>query len=611
MLKLVKATSSENYPINPQTSAIRKLSVKSSVSGVADLQSSYVIIKNGMQTTVNSLPAVRNVGWGCYFDENNIVEFPASCQILNAELLIGGQSVQYLEDVNVRTVNLMTYKKNAEQLKKESAVGTYGFQRNENGAKAPSPAVVGTNVRNQGSYVSPFLQETLDNTNLIKASSAYNEVASVIKLSDIFSFCEAEGTDNLFLNGRDIEIKIQFEDRKQVLTEFINYKASYDYTAQALAPMAQNTLALDAFLTYGDDTPLDQTSFIALSLDELVNKGIKLRTLNVYSHVVDVPLYAGMPICVWRADAVPTTKGANCFIIDNLELDGNGKCVIQMVPYFAGEDVDGSRIYIQPAVANTDVTTTQIFQTIADANATPADPATPRAISLSGIPDPLVKVNTVTDFTPANCKDNGYNSMYSVNGLELVLVDKMNVAGKKQQIQFVNYLRDSDVIGANVLNYNKSFMLDPQVGAVFAFIPPVLPSRPQENDVNLLSVTRSYTIAQPPVAMSNGLTVRSMLNGQPCYSRDIVFGNNTNNSVEPLYFHRLYLSAQKLGMSLKNLSTTEHFMANDGINQHCMIVEPVDMMSQPQQLMVRLTFASNTQPRTIYVYKAQMQMVDI
>lgn len=604
MLKLVKSTSSENYPINPQTSAVRKLSVKANVGGVADLQSSYLIIKNGMQTTVNSLPAVRNVGWGCYFDENNIVEYPASAQVVYAELLIGGQSIQYLEDVNVRTVNLVTYKKNDEQLKKESNMGTYGFQRLESGAKSASPAVVANNIRNQGAYMSPFLSQSLDDaTSKIMSSASYKEVASVIKLSDLFSFCEAMGTDQLNLNGRDIEIKLQFEDRKQILAEFVNYKASYDYTNAQLTPMTQNTLALDKYVTLGNGNPLNGTAFTALTLDEVVDAGIIFRTSNTYKNVVDIPLYVGMPFAVWRGDNLPTTKGSNCFTIVSLSLDGNGKCLILCQPYFAGADVDGSRIYIQPAVAGTAVTPTQILQSFADN----ADPVTAQAIALSGIVDPIVKAGTVTDFTTNN--DNGLQSLYSVNGLELVVVEKM-VQGKKQSIEFVNYLRDSDVIPANATNYNKSFMLDPQVGAVFAFIPPALPTRANDGDVNLLSCTRTRTIANPPVNISNGLTVRSMLNGQPCYTRDIVFSTN-NFTVEPLYFHRLYLSAQKIGMKLNNMSTVEHFMAKDGVNQHCMIVEPVDMSSAPQQFLVRLSFTDNTTARTIYLYKAQMQMVEI
>lgn len=611
MLKLTKETSSENYPILPQTSAVRKLSVKTSVKSVADLKSSYCIVKNNLTTSVNGSQVVRNVSWGCYFDNDNIVEYPATCQVQYAELKIDSQSVEYVEDVNVRLVNLMTYQKNSEQVKKQASLGSYGFQRLENGAKAPSPASATSVVRSVGAYRSPFLQQTLDTTSNVLQSSVYQEVASVIKLSDLFSFCQASGVDNLNLMGREVEVIIQFEDRKQILTEFVNYKAKYDSTAQQVKPTPNNTLAIDnGFLQYLNgvgnpiSTVVSSANFIALTLDQLVNAQLQIRTLTTYKNIVDCPLYVGMPICLWKTTAV-ITKGANYFIIKSLTLDANSRCVISIVPYFAGANADGQRVYIQPTTAGTAITTAQIFAEIA----TPANPATNPAtfnvVSLSGVCDPVVKANTITDLSS---QDNGLNSFYYVNGLELVVVEK-DVQGMKQTINYVSYMRDSDVIPAGALNYTKSFQIEPSVSAVFGMLPPVLATRPNDGDVNLLSCSRMLQPNGTPY--TNGLVMRNMLNGNPLYTRDIVFGSSNNDSVEPLYFHRLYLASQKLGMQLNNLSTVEHFMAKDGVNQHAMICEPVPVSQNPQLLTVRLQFLANTNPRTIYLYKAQMRTVEI
>jgi len=611
MLKLTKETSSENYPISPQTSAVRKLSVKTSVKSVADLKSSYCIVKNNLSTSVNGSQVVRNVSWGCYFNNDNIVEYPATCQIQYAELKIGGQSVEYVEDVNVRLVNLMTYQKNSEQVKKQASLGSYGFQRLENGAKAPSPASATSVVRSVGAYRSPFLQQTLDDaTSGVLQSSVYQEVATVIKLSDLFSFCQAMGVDKLNLMGREVEIILQFEDRKQILTEFVNYKAKYDATAQQVKPTPNNTLAIDsAFFQYvnqvGGTQAISSQNFTALTLDQLETAQIQIRTLTKYKNVVDCPLYVGMPICLWKTSAVATV-GANYFLIKSLTLDANSRCLISIVPYFAGVDVAGQRVYIQPAVAGTTITTAQIFAELATANATPANPATFNVVSLSGVCDPVVKANTITVFSS---QDNGLNSLYYVNGFELVVVEK-DMQGMKQTIEYVSYMRDSDVIPAGALNYTKSFQIDPSVSAVFAMFPPVLTTRPNDGDVNLLSCSRMLQ-ADGTTPYTNGLVMRNMLNGNPLYTRDIVFGSSNNDSVEPLYFHRLYLVSQKLGMQLNNLSTVEHFMAKDGVNQHAMICEPIPVSQNQQLFTVRLQFLANTNPRTIYLYKAQMRTVEI
>lgn len=610
-LKLVKSTSSENYPIAPQKSAVRKLTVKSTVGGVADLKNSYLIIKNALETTVNTQLVARNVSWGCYFDENNIVEYPCTAQIAYAELLVGGQSVQYLEDVNVRLVNMMVYKKNAEQVKKESNLGSYGFQRLENGSKAQSPAQPAVNTRTQGLYVSPFLSQSLDDgTSRIAESSSYREVASVVKLADIFSFCEANGVDNLNIAGREVEVRLQFEDRKQILTEFVNYRATYDIANTVLKPVSQQTLALDSYCQYVNQvngtTQINSEVNIPASMNDLVTAELQFRTTSTYSSVANVPLYVGMPFCTWKSATATATKGANCFIITQLSLDGDNKCLINAVPYYA--DIGGVNVFIQPAVAGTAVTVAQVKAELGVVSGTAGNAVTIQVCALSGICDPVVKVNTVTDFSSP---DNALNTVYKVNGLELVLVEKVGMQGQKQQIQFVNYLKDSDVIPANSLNYNKAYMLDPQVGAVFGLYPAQLQTRVGDGDVNLLSVSRVQTIANPPAPVSSGVVIRSMLNGQPCYTRDIVFSRINNDTVEPLYYHRLFLASQKLGLKLNNLSTVEHFMAKDGVNQHSMIVEPVEMSASPQQFMARLTFNNNTASRTFYLFKAQMQAVEI
>jgi hypothetical protein len=599
MLKLVKSTSSENYPITPQTSAVRKLSVKASGVSVVDLSSSYLLVKNSLQTTVNGANVVRNVSWGCYFNDDSIVEYPATCQVSYAELKIRGQTVEYVEDVNVRLVNLMTYRKNAEQVKKEANLGSYGFQRLENGPKAESPAVAAENQRSQGAYRSPFLSQTLDATSQQVTGSTYQEVASVLKLSDLFSFCQAGGVDNLNVSG-DVEIILQFEDRAQILTEYVNFLADVDIVSPAgeLKPKTQNTLSLQKFVSYEDDSPII-TDDLPASLAAFDVSGIRFKTTNTYKHVADVPLYQGMPFCVWKDTALPATKGSNVFTVHELLLDASGSCIIDCKLY---KNAVGE--YIHPTTG-TALTVPNIIDAIGEPNATVTDPITPNIVALSGIVDPVVSGTTATNYKTN--RDNGLNSKYVVSGLELVVVEKMNAPATKQKIAYMQYMRDSDNITGSTTNYQKSFPLEPATAGVFVFLPPDLDTRPNE-DANLLSV--SHMKAPDTVVSSAGLEVRTLINSNPLYTRDIQF-SSTTDTVSPLFVHRLYLASQQLQMPLNNLSTVQHFMAKDGVTQHCMVCEPVPVSQNDQLLTLRLKFDTNTRGRTIYLYKAQMRMLDM
>jgi len=580
MLKLVKQTSYENYPVSPQTSAVRKLTVKGSSSSVVDLGASYLVVKNGLTTTINGAQVARNVGFGCAFSQDQIWEYPSSVQVRNASLKIGGQQIEYVEDVNIRVVNQVIYEKNHEQLRREANIGTYTFQRIERGAKAASPADVAEVVRSQGAFVSAFLDETLDAaTSLVKQAAAYKEVACVVPLRELFKFCDAPQAAECFVGGagtQEVVIELQFEDRNQILTEYVNYCTDLETNPAIPRPKAHETIDILAASVRNGDGSNPPTVGADLT------KTFLCATTSTYQHVSQVPLYVGQPICLWAAAALPAVVGSNYSVITALSVPaGGGVCTITFKAYTLGGQ------FVRTGAAQ--ITAAQYFANVyAGGNGVIS--------AISGVADPVLAAGVDTVYTN---KDAGLSTTYQVNGLELVMVEKPMAKGQKQTINFIQYMRDTDTIPAQQLTYAKSFMLDPMCGGVFCLFPPKINAGSAQT--NLLSLSHH-------AGVSEGLTYRNLIDNQQLYSRDIAFSDATH-AVEPLYIERLNLTAMGLGMAFKNLSPVAHFMAKNGVCGHAMIAEPVALKPQQQQLNLRMTFDVNATDRTIYVFKAVMKQV--
>lgn len=336
MLKLVKQTSYENYPIAPQSSAVRKLTIKGSSSGVVDMTKSYLLVKNSLATTVNGQSVARNVGFGCGFSQDQIWEYPSSCQIRSASLKIGGQQVEYVEDVNIRVVNQAIYEKNHEQIRREANVGGYTFQRLETGSKSASPADPAVVVRSQGLQMSAFLDETITapagaNT-YAKTGAGYKIVSCAIPLRDLFKFCDSPQAADLFVGGtttQEIVVELQFEDRNQLLCEYVNLAADITSVPAAPRPKQFETLAI----TPGSVRNADGTNPPTVQATLLASV-YQATTVATYSHVSQVPLYVKQPICLWLAGALPAVVGSNYGIIVSVSVPvGGGVATIVFRPY--------------------------------------------------------------------------------------------------------------------------------------------------------------------------------------------------------------------------------------------------------------------------------------
>lgn len=584
MLKLVKNTSNENYPITPQTSAVRKLTVRSTVNTGADLYDSYVVVKNGLSTTINGSIVARNVGWGQVFSQKEIWEYPATCQIKYATLKIDGVVVEYNEDVNVRAVNMDVYEKNHEARRKYANTGSCGFQRLESGPKTmePDPAV---SVRSQGSYLSPFLNETIElvGGNYSKTAAEYKEVSTVIYLADIFKMCDSMDAKDIYLGGKEIVIELQFENYNQVLAEVVNYATDLTSVANIPRPYLNQTVATIAASIGGTGDPVGTP---VVDPDPLLPKVFFISTVSTYEHVNQVPFYVGQPICLWLQGALPATVGSNYATITNITVPSAGGVA---TIYFKAYRCANGLIQTAP---NTSVTPAQFFANLyAGAGV---------CVAISGVNDPIVYANPATATTFTNI-DAGVSSRYSVNGLELVLVEKPMMTAQKNTVNFIQYMRDTDVIPQGQLSYNKSFMLDPNCVAVHCMFPPKYSAA--SDQTNMMSLSRhAEPLPSGANIVSDGLSYRCLINGQQLYTRDISFGST--DSVEPLYYHRLTLAAMNSGISLNNLSPNASFMAMNGSTVHAMISEPVPQSEQPQQLNLRLVFTTNVSDRSIYVYKA-------
>ena len=584
MLKLVKQTSYENYPLSPQTSSVRKLTIKGSSSGVVDMNKSYLLVKNSLATIVNGQSVARNVGFGCAFSQDQIWEYPSSCQIRSASLKIGGQQVEYVEDVNIRVVNQAIYEKNHEQVRREANVGGYTFQRLETGSKSASPADPAVVVRSQGLQMSAFLDETITIAGgaYAKTGAGYKIVSCAIPLRELFKFCDSPQAADLFVGGtttQEIVVELQFEDRNQLLCEYINLPSDVTSVAGTPRPKQFETLAITpaSVANFGGAQPPTVQATLLASV-------YQATTVATYSHVTQVPLYVKQPICLWLAGALPAVVGSNYSIVESVSVPvGGGVATIVFRPYTV-DDANFLR------AGGAQITPAQYF---ANVYAGGAGVLT----AISGVPDPVLTAGANSVLTAI---DAGLTTKYSIEGLEMVMVEK-NTKGQKQTINYIQYMRDTDTIPTGQLTYSKSFQIDPNCSGLFAVFPPKRTGASPQT--NMLSLSHHAGVTE-------GLSYRNMIDNQQLYSRDIAF-SSTTEAVEPLYLERLNLTAMQLGMSLKNLSPVAHMMAKNGVTAHAMISEPVEMKTVPQQLNLRMTFNVNASDRTIYVYKAIMSQITL
>jgi len=581
MLRLTKSTSDENYPISPQTSSVRKLTIKANVGSVADLSNSYLIVKNELSTTINAQGVVRNVGWGQLMSQKNQWQYPATCQLRTASLSIGGQVVEYNEDLHVRKVNMDVYSKSAEKTRKDANTAGMGFQRLE-GPKILTDATLAN--MHSGNYLSPFLNDDLADAST-KAQASYKSVSSVIYLSDVFDFCRVAQEVNLA--GKEIKIELQFEDRNTLLTEFVNYKTDLTTAPATPRPYPFQTMSVDPTLANVFNVTLGAPFVFA---NYLLAHEIRVNLTSTYTNVRDIPVYVGQPICLWNTGALPAVPGANFFIVTAVGLLATGIAQITFKAY----TLDGAT-FINTGAA-TEVTAAQVAACIG----TNAVPSVPVCFAMSCVNDPVLRPGGADVTSTFTNLDAGDSTTYSVTGLELVICEMPNTPAKQQTIKYMQYMRDVDVIPVGQLSYQKSFQLEPGCVAIFAMFPCAKDAGGAST--NMLSISHR-------TGVSTGLSYRNMINGESLYSRDIVF-SSASDAVEPLYTHRLELAYMPAGLPVENLVQNQCWMSHDGVSTHAMIAEPVPLSEQPQQLVVRLNFDTNTASRTIYVYKACIREVD-
>lgn len=601
MLRLTKTDSDENYPLSPQSSAVRKLKLRASVESMADLSMSYLIVKNKLATKQNGSDVVRNVGWGGFMAQNSQWQYPATCQIRTASLSIGGQVVEYNEDLHVRRVNMDVYAKSAERLRTEANYGAQGFQRLE-GPKILTDA--GEANMHSGHYMSPFVEESYALVDistappainvLSKNGASYKTVSSVIYLGDVFEFCKNAQAVNLA--GKEIVVELQFEDRNTMLTEFVNYKTDLSTNPAVPQPYPYQTIAIDVGTGLG--TPVTNGVYNVTTgkvgafdpATYALGDTIYFRTLAKYKSVRDFPLLVGQPIALWLSGAPPAVVGSNIMTITQLltEQSGAVRVYCKAISFTGGN-------YIRTAGAQ--VTAAQVAANIGGAPAAGGSTVS-LAVAFSAINDPVWVAGANTTYTN---QDAGASATYTVEGLELVIAEMPDglPAGKTEQkaVQYIQYMRDVDTIPTGQLTYAKSFQLDPGCVAVFAMFPCTQAVGGQQT--NMLSISQQPTVTE-------GLSWRNMIDGEALYSRDITF-SMASDAVEPLFTHRLSLACQNILMPIENLVSNAVWMSHDGITAHAMIAEPVAPSEQPQQLAVRLNFTVNGSSRTIYVYKAVMK----
>jgi hypothetical protein len=385
----------------------------------------------------------------------------------------------------------------------------------------------------------------------------------------------------LFVGGtatQEVLVELQFEDSKQILCEYLNYQTDLESVAGTPRPLAGQTLALaPASIANTDGT---QPATVGADL----TKVFRINTLNQYEHVSHVPLFVGQPICTWLIGGLPAVVGSNYSIITQITVpDAGGVATI----FFKAYTLGGQFLRAGGAV----ITAAQYFANLSVG-------AAGVAVALSSVNDPVLAAGQNSVLTAT---DAGLNTTYTVNGVEMVMVERPMANGVKQSINYTYWIRDTDTIPTGQLSYSKSFQLDPMCAGMFAVFPAKRTAGSAQT--NLLSLSNH-------AAITTGLTYRNLIDNQQMYSRDITF-SAASDAVEPLWVERLSLTAQQLGWSLKNLSPNATMMAKNGVCTHCLIAEPVEMKQVPQQLNLRMTFNTNTSDRTIYVWKAIMSQVTI
>lgn len=574
MLKLTKSVSAENYPLTPQTSSVRKLTLTVQPSNPVDLAKSYLLVKNTISTSIRGGEAVvRNVGWGTQLSEDKVVMFPNTCQIRTAALYLDGQLVEYCEDLNIRITNMDAYTRGVEEIRKHANVGKYGFQRVE-GARIG--ALDGTETPfMDGCYLSPFLERPILADGSM-AAARYKEVAGVIHLSDIFGFCASAGQVNLA--GRTVKLELQFEDRFELLAEVVNYPA--DCAAVVPTPRDYMTLATDpTTIQNADGTPINLAA---------LGGHYRISTVQTFRTVSDVPFYVGQPICLWLNGAQPDPLGSNYGLIERIELTNTGAARIYFKQYDISAEitVDGHQMTAADFATNFYAGTAGV------------------CVGISGVYDP--KQTAGDDQLQFATEDNsllgaGLASTYQITGIEAVMCELVGVDVASKQVEYIQFSRDLDTIPANQLYYQKSFMLDPGCAALFA-VAPCAKIHGQPN--------RNIWAVSEQEAVSSGVSFRNMLNGQQLYSHDIVFSNATQN-VEPLHFDRLEMALEEIEAMWKNSSTVAQMVVSNGTGQHVLIAEAVPMSEQPQQFQVRLSHNLNGDARTIYVFKAIVKQAKV
>jgi hypothetical protein len=575
MLKLTKSTSSENYPLSPQTSSVRKLTLNITPNNPVDLGKSYLIVKNKLITTLRGVQVVRNVGWGCQLEEDKTVQFPNSVQLRTASLMLDGQVVEYCEDLNIRVANMDGYLRGVDELRKWANVGKYGFQRLEGGRIS---ALTGASVpMMDGSYLSPFVDRPVDVDGVMQAAQ-YKELPGVIHLSDIFGFCASAKAVNLA--GRTVKIELQFEDRFELLAEVINYPANC--SGAAPTPRVDAVLPLDpATAQNADGSPIAGVNA----------NGYRIKTVGAYKSVSEVPLYVGQPVCLWLNAAAPLAA-TNYATISKIQLDNDFRAYITVVQYTVG----GAPL----TNGGNAITAAQFLENVFEGGAGVC-------VGLSGVydPRPVAGGNDVLQFLtagpPAQVLGAGVQTIYTITGIEAVMCEMVGMEVAKKTVDYVRYSRDLDTIPAQQLYYQKSFQLDPGCISLFGVAPPAKLTGQANRNIWHTS-TQAVTSA--------GVSMRNMLNGTQLYSRDIVFAVDSQ-CVEPLQLDRLEMALETLNYSLNNTSTTGQMVVQDGASQHVIIAEAVPGSTQPQQFQVRLSHTINTDARTIYLFKAIVASVEV
>lgn len=588
MLKLVKSYSDEAYPIAPQTSSVRKLTIKGH-GNVVDMTKSYLLIRNSLKTTINGAEKVCNVGWGSSFSQTNQWMYPSVVQVKTARLKVGALD-ERVEDVNLRVVNMVPYAMDAEKMRTGAIFGGLGFQRLENGPKSASPADPDVNITSQGLYRSVFVDETITG-NLAQASTktakTYKEVQSVIFLSDIFQSCGVSGAEALNVGGvpnQEVMVELEFEDINRVLTECVNFPTDQTTSATIPRPYEQSTLAL-ATASLANDGGAPPS--IPASAGELLTKIYQINTVNVYNHVGQVPISVGDVACLWKDANLPAVPGANIVTITQVSVPAGGgvatlkfKCFSALTPAQPIETANG--VLLTPA---------QFFAVLNDgAN------SLPKALSL--ITEPRIVAGTKTTF---EYNDAGKSTEYKVEALEFVLCEKVGASPQKQTLLFNHYLRDTTPLPAGQINFQHTFMLEPGCRAVHAILPPKETQAGGQDNLMGLSYVDG---------LSEGVSYRNLLNNKQLYQRDITM-SSVGYAVEPGYVNQLINSAISSQIKLNSFDTLLAHMKTNGITQHMMISEPVEPMADMQQFNLRVKFDVNPADRTVYLFKAVAQEVMI